>query len=116
MINRAAVILKYRQIAVDWINDADPYNENPGITLDDVNTERTVFLVHEDVADSPYALEKWVKNNYKTLFEVELEGWYADPTLWPKDQSLKQFNKWFKTECHSVIEDTLDEPIVDDGL
>ena len=116
MINRAVVILKYQQVAVDWINDADPYDEDPGIKLDAVNSERTVYLVHEDVADSPDGLSEWIKANYKALFEIELESWYVDPSLWPKEQTLKQFNKWFTAECHSVIEDTLDEPIVDDGL
>ena len=103
MINRAAILLKYRKPAIDWINEADPYHDDPGITAD-------------EVADSPEAIETWLKANHQVLFERELDGWYSDPTLWPKDRSYKQFKKWFIPECHSVIEDTLEEPIIDDEL
>ena len=42
MINRAAIILKYKAPAVRWINEADPYNADPGITAKNVNSDRTV--------------------------------------------------------------------------
>jgi len=116
VINRAAILLKYRKPAIEWINDADPYHDNPGVTVDDVNSERTVYLVEDEVADSPKAIEAWLKANHQVLFERELDGWYSDPALWPKNRSYKQFKKWFIPECHSVIEDTLEEPIVDDEL
>jgi len=116
VINRAAILLKYKKPAIDWVNDADPYHDNPGITARDVNTERTVYLVHDEVADFPEATEDWLKANHQVLFERELDGWYSDPTLWPKDRSYTQFKKWFEVECHSVIEDTLEEPIIDDEL
>ena len=41
MINRAAIILRYREPAMRWINEADPYEDDPGITLRTVNKERT---------------------------------------------------------------------------
>ena len=116
MLNRAAILLKYKKPAIDWINDADPYSDDPGITVEDVNTERTVYLVRDEVADSPEATEEWLKANQQVLFERELDGWYSDPTIWPKDRSYNQFKKWFEVECHSVVEDTLEEPIIDDEL
>jgi len=54
--------------------------------------------------------------NFKNLFESELEGWYTDPDLWPKPLTLKLFHKWFDTEFHTVIIDTVDKPLFDDGL
>lgn len=67
MINRAAILLKYRKPAIDWINDADPYHDDPGISADDVNKERTVYLVQDEVADSPEAIGM-VKNKSQGTF------------------------------------------------
>lgn len=36
MVNRAALILKYKETAVYWINEADPDPEVTAISLDDV--------------------------------------------------------------------------------
>ncbi|SMF69416.1 hypothetical protein SAMN02745866_04354 [Alteromonadaceae bacterium Bs31] len=114
MINRAALILKYKKPAIEWINDADPLDDDPQISASDVNTERTVYLLREDVADTPELLEEWLKMNVDVLFEKELEGWYSDETLWPENRNYSLFKKWFKVECHTVIEDTVGGPIIDE--
>ena len=114
MINRAAIILKYRSPTVQWINEADPYNDDPGISLETANEDRTVYLILDQDADNQEALEEWININYEALFEYELEGWYTDESLWPKKRDLKLFHKWFEVECHTVIEDTVDLPIEDD--
>ena len=51
MINRAAIILKYREPAVVRINEADPYGEGLGVDLETVNEERTIYLISDDDAD-----------------------------------------------------------------
>ena len=116
MINRAAIILKYKAPAVRWINDADPYCEDPGITLDSLNNERTVYLISDEEADSSETIERWVRRNFKVLFESELEGWYTDPSLWPKKRTLKMFQEWFDVEYHTVLVDTAGGEIFDDGI
>ena len=114
MINRSAFLLKYKEPAVKWINESDPFNDNPGITIESVNTDRNVYLIREEDADTPEDLKKWVKLNYGTLFENELDGWYTDESLWPKKRTLSLFYEWFEIECHTVIIDTLQTPIEDD--
>ena len=114
MINRAAVILKYKTPAVKWVNDADPINDNPGITTESINEERTVYLITDEDADTLDIFNQWIKKNFKALFENELEGWYTDERLWPKKRNLKLFYEWFEVECHSVIVDTVESPIEDD--
>ena len=114
MINRDAFILKYKAPAVQWINEADPYNEDPGITIDSVNEDRNVYLIRDEDADTPEILKKWVKLNYEKLFENELHGWYTDESLWPKKRNLSLFYEWFEMECHSVLIDTVGTPIEDD--
>lgn len=77
MINRAALILKYKTPAVKWINKADPYSNNPGITIESVNEDRTVYLIRDEEADTPNDLNNCVKLNLDVLFENELNGCYT---------------------------------------
>ena len=116
MLNRGAVILKYREPMVRWIHEADPYNEDPGITAESLTQERTVYLISEGEADGEHGVEKWVKANFRVLFENELEDWYTDSDLWPKKRTLAEFRRWFEVEYHSVIVDTVGGEIFDDGI
>lgn len=116
MINRAAIIIRLKAPAVQWINDADPRDDSHEITLESANRERTVYLIKEEDADDDKTLKKWIKMNYETLFESELEGWYTVERMWPQNRTLKLFHEWFDIECNSVIEDTVGTPIVDEDF
>ena len=87
MLNRAALLLRYKDPAVRWINAVDPNPSAVPVTLDDVNTERTVYLISDEDADSSDGVRNWVGANFRALFESELEAWYTDPIerqlLWP---------------------------------
>ncbi len=114
MINRAAIILRYKEPAVRWINEADPVADGRDITLSEVNRERTVYLISDDDGDGDEAVDRWVRKNYRELFESELEGWYTDPDLWPPKRTFKLFQQWFDVECHTVLTDTVGGEIYDD--
>ena len=114
MLNRAAILLKLKQTAVDWINEADPL-ENPGISIKSANEDRTVYLVSDEVADDPVNVMHWLRLNWEALFEAELEAWYRDESLWVQDRSFELFQEWFECECHSMITDTVGTLIKDDG-
>ncbi len=116
MINRAIVILRYKAPAVHWINDADPHEGDPQISMEDANRDRTVYLISEQDADDDKALARWIKANYAILFEAELDGWYRVESLWPQQRDLNLFYEWFEVECHTVIEDTVGTPIADDDI
>ncbi len=114
MINRAAVVVRLKQPAIDWINRSDPYLDGAIISLESVNQERTVYLVDECVADSDISLNDWLKANYEEIFEKELCNWYVDESLWPTSRSFKDFEEWFSAECHSMVVDTMGTEIEDD--
>ena len=95
-------------------NEVDPMHGGPGLTPEEVNSDRTVYLIAEDAADTPETLEKWIKANLDVLFECELEGWYTDPAVWPNNRTYALFKTWFEVECHTVLLDTLGGLIVDD--
>ncbi|NBC05364.1 MAG: hypothetical protein GVY20_16895 [Bacteroidetes bacterium] len=115
MLNRTALILRYNEPAIRWINEADPVEESMVITGEQVNSERTVYLISDDDGENGETQQAWIKRNFRHLFETELEGWYTDPELWPKPLTLKLFHEWFDTEFNSIIIDTVDGPIFDDG-
>lgn len=113
MLNRAALILRYKQSFVDWINAVDPSPSSAVLTLADLEDERTVYLVEvEDLDD----LERWLARNHEWLFEEELNGWYTDPDLWPRDRSLKKLKDWCSFELNTVVIDTGSTPLEDDDL
>ena len=114
MINRAALILKYKTPAIKWVNEANPYDGETDSTAEEVNEDKTVYLISDEDSETSDAIEAWLKLNYKALFESELESWYTDESLWPKKRTFALFKKWFGYECHTVIEDTVDGPIFDD--
>ena len=111
MINRAAIILRYKEPFIKWINESDPYDDDPGITLESANKERTVYLISDTDAEN---YEQWIELNYKELVESELGNWYTDEALWPKKITEKMFDEWFEVECHSVLIDTVGGKIYDD--
>ena len=113
MVNRAAVILRYKDPIVKWINEADPYEDSSEVSLVSANEDRTVYLVSDGEAEN---IDRWIRANYSVLFESELEGWYTDESLWPKKRDLKTFKEWFEIECHSMVLDTVGGPIFDDEI
>ncbi len=114
MLNRAAVILRYKEPMLRWINEADPRPPEKPLTLSEVNEEHTVYLIRDEDADSRDTVTRWIKLNHAVLFDQELEGWYTDPTLWPANRSWKVFQEWFEIEYHTVLIDTVDGPLLDD--
>lgn len=113
MVNRGAVILKYKEPFIQWINEADPIENTSVITISQANQERTVYLISDGDAEN---IKKWIRANHITLFENELEGWYTDESLWPKKRDYKTFMQWVDVECHSVILDTVGGEIYDDEI
>ena len=45
MVNRTAVILRYKEPFVRWINEADPDDDSPDITVE--ANEQNVYLIHQ---------------------------------------------------------------------
>lgn len=113
MINRAALMFRIRQPMVDWINRVDPSNTPTSVTLEDANRERTVYLISDEDVE---VVDEWLKLNFEAVFISELEGWYTDPSLWPSPLTLALFREWFEMECHSMVFDTVGEPITEDDL
>ena len=72
-----------------------------------------MYLIKDGDAEN---VDTWIRENHIALFESELEDWYTDETLWPKNRDYKTFKEWFEVECHSVIMDTVGGEIYDDEI
>jgi hypothetical protein len=93
LINRAALILRYKAPAIRWINEADPYPSEHAVVLEQVNEERTVYLIEDTAGDDSESLERWLNRNYEGLFEMELGGRYTDPSVWPQGRNFQMFQE-----------------------
>ena len=113
MVNRSAVILKYKPPMVEWINDTDPREDSPKVKIEEANREKTVYLISDHDAEN---LDTCLQLNFKSLFESELDDWYLEESMWPKKRTMKFFHECFDVECHTVIIDTVGTPIVDDEV
>ena len=99
---------------VRWLNEADPCDTGPPITSEDLKHEQTVYLISDEDGDGEQAVQNWVAANFEAVFEKELNGWYTDPDLWPKERTLALFREWFEVEYHTVMVDTAGGEIYDD--
>ncbi len=111
MLNRALLVIRYKQPFIDWVNEADPRPEGHITKLAQANADSPAYLIHEYATEN---FEEWLEDCYFTLFENLLGEWYTDPALWPQDRTLKLFKAWCDFEMHSMVLDYVDGPLLDD--
>lgn len=114
MLNRGAIILKYRKPLVRWINEADPVEGSREVLAESLEQDRHVYLVPVEAVADEVEVRRWIEANFGWQFEEELEGWCTDPSLWPQARTLQLFDEWFDVAHHSVILDTDDDDLVDE--
>ena len=111
MINRTALIVRAKQPFLDWLKTLPDPPEHD-LTLESVNIEPRVYLIPEDYDEEDEDMV--LRLIYPTVSSFELGGWWTDPNDWPEITSLDLFKDWFDVRLHSVIEDLVDEPLIDE--
>ncbi len=106
MINRGAVLVRYKEPFAEWINATKPEGSED-LTLEELNEDRTIYLVDDNDFEE---IEQWLALNYQNIFETELEDWLTNEGQWP-ERTLEKFHKWCTVECHGVIIDTVGTPV-----
>lgn len=110
-INRSMVTLVPEQPFLDWIKAVDP-EPVPALSLDHVREDQSVFLLPNDIADSPENATHWVEKRWQAFFEFMLGEWFDD-SLWPEQLSLAMFREWFSLRFHSMVFDMApDAPVI----
>jgi hypothetical protein len=110
MINRGAIIVRFKKPYIDWAIGLDDAGLTP-----DKEGESTVYLLPE-FEDDVEALEV-LSNSFDRIFEHELKSWHWDKSAWPQNRTWDMFRQWFDVEFHSCVEDLGgDEPMADDDV
>jgi len=98
-INRNILVVEPTEVFLEWAK------KNPDtdlkLTMDELLADSTAYLIPEQEGNA----QSWLRRNFKTIFEIELDGWCTAPSLWPADRSYKAFKKYFRVHfCSSVID------------
>ena len=105
-VNRSIVILKPKEPFLNWVLQSDGFKQLQ-ITLEDLRSDCTVLLL-PNFNDQENALQ-YVYSQFKNIFEMELEAWFVDETLWPSNRTLKMFKEWIDVEFHSTVIDLVED-------
>ena len=74
---------------------------DPNLTLEELQIESRVYLMPETDAEP----EKWLKRNFRPIFERELWGWYMDEGYFPEKMTYKLFKEFFSIRFSTVVVD-----------
>ena len=116
MFNRSAITLLAKQPMLDWINHVETQlskTSNFQPTLNEINSDRTVYLLPPTIEDEA-DLDKWLKKNFSKIFELVLEEWYLIEEQWPKKRTYTMFKQWFTVEQFGIIEDLTSLPFINE--
>lgn len=98
-INRNVLVVEPTEVFSEWARKYP--DEDAELTLKELIADSTVYLIPEQEAEPT----DWLRRNFKTIFEIELDGWCTESSLWPEDRSFKAFNKFFRIHfCSTVID------------
>lgn len=109
-VNRCAVVIETADAFLDWAKHLP--DAAPDELLNRINEEGTAYLIPEIGGDP----DRWLKQNFKDMFEHELWAWYTDESFWPKDRSFQAFKKFFNIRFCSVVIDMVKGQIEKDML
>ena len=114
VVNRTAISLIGEAPYIEWTqaNDADVAKGQ--LTVARAQPYGTVILLPEFELEED--IQEWVEENASWLFDLQLESWTDDESLWPPDRDLTMFRQWFRVEIHSVVVDAGDDDIEGEEL
>lgn len=99
IVNRNAIMVKPKQLYLDWANSLDDQT----LTHASMSGEHPVYLLPE--CDNEAQFQRWLKRNYLRIFENELEAIWQDENDWPAVRDYKTFRAWFDVEYGSEVFD-----------
>ena len=109
-LNRSAVLLRPTQALLDWLLTVSPeFGES--LTLEEVQEDTDVYLIPDESITGAKQAIRYIEKHWKTLFEVLLEEWIVDESLWPEKRTLKLFREWFEPIYCGMVWDLARDPI-----
>ncbi len=106
-VNRSIAIIKPTAPFLQWLVSVS--EDYPGLTLEEMQSDCVSILLPE--FDHREEVTGYIEDMYRGFFEMELDAWCQDKSLWPKTRNLDVFRQWFDVEVHSMVMDILPEDI-----
>ena len=103
-IDRSALVIIPKKPFHDWLISIEA--DNAGA---DLWKESTVYLLPD--FDDEEDMEKWMKKNFDQIFCDQMNNWYTEESCWISKRTFKMFKEWFDFSLHTMIMDTLEDPI-----
>jgi hypothetical protein len=106
LINRWAVLVRYREPYLRWAASLD---EKAPLHAEGLDSHTSIYLVPENLSEDEesFPLKEW----FAAIFEQELEDWWQDEALWPKKRDLATFKAWFEVSVQSIVIDLAEGPV-----
>jgi|SRR5690349_1583882 hypothetical protein len=101
LVNRTAVVVTAKQPFLHWLQSVDPTSHD--MTLDNLNEDPSIYLLPD--SDSEEKAAKYLRKFCQEILTEELDGWWRDPSVWPKDLNFRLFTRWFEWRYHSIVYD-----------
>jgi hypothetical protein len=101
-LNRSAIGVIAKQPLIDWHNSV--YPDSP---MDKI--EGTMYLISSKEETSE--MERWLKKNFKDIFENELNEWCTDEATWPAKRTYALFSDWFEVRMYPITFDMEDSKL-----
>ena len=105
MLNRSAVVVRYREAFRDWLRSIGVEEEE----FDD-HYSKSVYLIGE--CEYPEDREEVLQESSSAIFYEEVSGWHLDPEQYPDFNDFALFKNWFEIEYFDMVSDALDEPLI----
>jgi len=105
MLNRSAVVVRYREAFRDWLRSIGVEKEE----FQD-HGDKSVYLIGE--CDSPEDQDDVLQESAAAIFYEEVSAWHLGSELYPDFNDFTLFTEWFATEFFDMVSDARDEPLV----
>ncbi len=102
-VDRLVAIIKPRQPFLEWLESLPDWDLK--MTLEKLRDDCIALLIPE--FGNNKEAKGHIEAGYQVVFDMQLNSWYTDPTMWPEERSLDVFRQWFDIEIHSIVIDTL---------
>lgn len=93
LLDSVAILVRPRQPFIDWMNKVYPEDN---FELKDFAAYNTYLVADDDIAIEEEELEQLVFENYKEIFETELNSAIIETDEWPEEVSFELFKDWFE--------------------
>lgn len=102
-INRFVLVIEPANAFLEWARKFP--DEDPKLTLDELLEDSSAYLMPHIDPDS------WLAQNYRKIFEIELNDWSVDSSCWPKHRSFETLKKFFNVRFCLIVIDMGEGPI-----